>query len=522
MQSAAIPSNTSSSWRASTWHLLLTALTVLTFLTHGYHPLAEDGGLYVAGIEWKLDPTLFPHYTAFVTEHLRFSIFAPTVAAIVRISHLPLPWCLLLIDLLSIGLTLYAGRQILRRCIASEPAQLAGVALLAAWWTLPVAATSLLLMDPYVTARSLSMPLSLLAIAFTLDDWRTRKRSLVFCAGCLLAAALFHPLMSACALSFVVLLRAFHLRRPAFALSLLTVAAVASASVLQLRAPFESPALRAAEITRYYWFLSQWHWYELFGLIAPLAIFFFLQRARTPAFQTPAVILCRACVALGLIAITIAAIFAHEHFATHVVARLQPLRVFLYLYAIMAMLLGALLFDFCSHPRPRSAAARLALRTIPTTTIIAIALIMFYVQRESFPGSQHLELPWRATSNPNPWVQAFLWARANTPRDALFAIDANYITTPGEDAQTFRAIAQRSVLPDYSKDGGEVSITPSLAPAWRIGTTAQSHLSSLSDTDRRSRLNPLGVTWMVLHSTTPTLTPCPYDNATIKVCPLNP
>jgi hypothetical protein len=512
MQSAATPS---SPWRASTWHLALAALTLLTFLTHGYHPLAEDGGLYVAGIEWKLDPTLFPHYTAFVTEHLRFSLFAPTIATIVRLTHLSLPWCLLLIDLLSVAFTLYAARQILRRCIVSEPAQLAGVALLAAWWTLPVAATSLLLMDPYLTARSLSMPFALLAIASALDDWRTRKRSLLACAACLLAAALFHPLMSVYALEFILLLRTFRLSRPATALSVLTLAALAAASVLQHLAPQESPALLSAEITRYYWFLSQWHWYELLGLIAPLAIFYFLQRPRTTNLQ-PATILCRAATALGLIAITIALLFAHEHYATHLVARLQPLRVFVYLYAIMAMLLGALLFNICAKlPAPLR-------KILPAAAITAMALLMFFVQRESVPASQHLELPWRAASNPNPWTQAFLWARANTPRDALFAIDANYITTPGEDAQTFRATARRSILPDYSKDGGEASITPTLAPTWLLGATTQSHLSSLSAADRRNRLQPLGVTWMVLHSTAPTTSPCPYDNNTIKVCPLSP
>ena len=82
--------------------LALAALTFLTLLLQGYHPFAEDGGLYVAGIEYTLDPTLFPHYTVFVTEHLRFSLFAPIVAGIVHHTHLPLPWVLLLTDILSI------------------------------------------------------------------------------------------------------------------------------------------------------------------------------------------------------------------------------------------------------------------------------------------------------------------------------------------------------------------------------------------------------------------------------------
>ena len=262
-----------SPWPASRWLWLLTALTLLVLLVHGYHPLAEDGGLYVAGILWKLDPTLFPQYTAFVTEHLRFSVFAPFVAGLVRYSHVPLQWALFLLYLLSIALTLFAARQILRRIIVSESAQLAGVALLAAWWTLPVAATSLMLMDPYLTARNFSLPLSLLAVAFALDDWRRRPHSPLACAACLLLAFLFHPLMAGYAITFIILLRVVQRRRAFPLLALLTASALAVAFLIQIHAPPEPSALRSAEITRYYWFLSQWHWYELLGIVAPLAIF---------------------------------------------------------------------------------------------------------------------------------------------------------------------------------------------------------------------------------------------------------
>jgi hypothetical protein len=117
-------------------------------------------------------------------------------------------------------------------------------------------------------------------------------------------------------------------------------------------------------------------------------------------------------------------------------------------------------------------------------------------------------------------VRAFLWCRDNTPVDALFALDAHYITTSGEDAQTFRATAQRSVLPDFSKDGGEASITPRLADEWVAGFTAQLNLSSLNGRELRSRLAPFGVTWLVLRSTSPAALECPYDNGQLKVCKL--
>jgi hypothetical protein len=147
---------------------------------------------------------------------------------------------------------------------------------------------------------------------------------------------------------------------------------------------------------------------------------------------------------------------------------------------------------------------------------------MYLVQRATFPRSPHIELPGWERSHSNPWVQAFLWARDNTPQDALFALDAKYVNEDGEDAQTFRAWALRSALPDFSKDGGEASITPALSGQWQQGATAQNALSALPDAVRDRRLRPLGVTWTVLHSSAVTAHTCPYDNGNIKLCRLTP
>jgi hypothetical protein len=536
--------------------LALLALTVLTLLIQGYHPLAEDGGLYVAGIEYTLNPTLFPHYTAFVTEHLRFSLFAPTLAALVHFTHLPLAWALFLTNLLSLWLTFYAARKLLQRCAVSESAQLAALCLLSVFWTLPIAGTSLYLMDPYVSARSLSTPLTLLAIAFALDPWRTKAPlphpinappphpanaqlpnptkawvahpsqshrdgwgtllpppSALLCLLTLLLAALFHPLMAAYALAFILILRATRLHRRILAWALLLISALALAAILQTLAPPESSAILAAERSRYYWFLSQWHWFELLGLAGPLIILTLLLRRYRNRSGLVAATLCRAALAAGAIAITICLLFAREDAPTHLVARLQPLRIFLPIYAIMTLLLGATLYQQLVEAQPSR-------RTLPALTLLALAATMFTIQRQTFPASNHIELP--SAPARNPWVQAFLWARTNTPPNALFALDAKYVNEPGEDAQTFRAIALRSALPDFSKDGGEAAITPQLAALWQPAAAAQTNLSTEPDSIRDAHLAPFGATWMILHSTAPTTHPCPYDNATIKVCQLHP
>ncbi|MBW4037869.1 MAG: hypothetical protein HIU91_03160 [Acidobacteria bacterium] len=544
-------------WPRHLWASIIPALAILTLLLNGYHPLAEDGGLYVAGVQYTLNPTLFPHYTIFVTEHLRFSVFAPTLAFLVHLTHLPLAWILLLTNLFSLWLTFFAAHKILQRTIANPIAQLAGLFLLAAFWSIPIAGTSLLLMDPYVTGRSLSTPLSLLAVAFALEvpptsdnsvfstearrSGETRSsprqrhvllphsdiRPLLYAASCLIVAAAFHPLMAAYAFGLVLVLRLTYLRQRHLAWAILAASALILAAVLQHLAPTESPAIVAAEASRYYWFLSQWQWFELLGILGPIAVLYALLRrfrARSTTFDIAAATLCRANIAIGCIATLVVLLFAHESSRAHLVARMQPLRVFLLLYVVMTLLLGAVLTQLAleARARSRSTTTRAALASAPILILLALSATMFYVQRQTFPASEHLELPWLAHSNPNPWVQAFLWARNNTPPDALFALDTKYVNEDGEDAQTFRPTALRSAVPDFSKDGGEAAITPQLADQWLQGENAQRNLSSEPDTTRYALLHPLGVTWLVLHANANTAFPCPYNNGTIKVCRLAP
>jgi hypothetical protein len=120
----------------------------------------------------------------------------------------------------------------------------------------------------------------------------------------------------------------------------------------------------------------------------------------------------------------------------------------------------------------------------------------------------------------NAYQRAFAWIGGNTPKDAMFAMDAQYITKPGEDAQSFRAIAGRSVLPDYSKDGGVVTNKPQLAAEWLRGQQAQAELGSEPDERRIAVLRPLGVTWVVLERKAGTAFACAYANEAVMVCRL--
>lgn len=505
--------------------LLVSGLTLFALAVHGYHPYAEDGGLYLAGAKRLLDPALYPHGTAFVLEPTRLSLFATMVAAIVRLTHLGLPVTLLVLHLASIWATLFAAWMLAARCWATRTARAGAVVLLACWLALPVAGTALALMDPYLTARSISTPCMVFALAAVLDltdrslSRAMRRRGLILWIASLALAAAMHPLMASYALGATMILacvRSPNPRNRIWGIAIISAASLAAAACIQLTAAPESADYRRIALTRSYWFPAAWSWYELAGLAAPLVILAIFAWRKSPspphriANETAPRAVAQMAVAAGAAAWMAAALFAHPGSATHLIARLQPLRVFHIVYLVMVLHLGAKLGELLLR--------RHAFRWV--AAMFLLGAIMFAFARSAFPASRHLEFPW--TTPRNPWVQAFLWIRDNTPKDALFALDADYINAPSENAQCFRAIAERSSLPDYSKDGGEASIAPGLTTEWKAGQQAQQLLSAPTTTDamRIATLAPLGVSWLVLDARAATNLDCPYANATVKVCRL--
>jgi hypothetical protein len=509
--------------------LLVTALTFFALLVSGYHPYAEDGGVYVPEIKRLLDPGLYPHGAEFVVGHLRYSLFAPAMAGLVRESHFSVEMVLLLMHVAAFWMTLFAAWLLAARCYASRMARVGAVALLAVWMTLPIAGTSLMLMDPYVTARSLSTPCALLALVGVLEfmvprfgigeeGTPDRRRGMALCCGALAGAGMMHPLMAAYALGSVLLLgTALSSNRMVrvWGMAGLGLTGVAMAAGLTLSAPSESDVYQRVVLTRDYWFLSQWHWYEWIGLIAPLLILSAIALGERRDGDAARVGLARMALVAGLTATVVAILFARAEMTTHLVARMQPLRIFQLLYIVMILALGAALGERVLRRRP--------IRWVAAFSMLSAVMVM--AERRTFPASKHLELPGILMRNDladqgNAFERAFVWIERNTPRDAVFALDAQYITKPGEDAQSFRAIAERSVLPDFSKDGGVVTNKPELASAWLQGQVAQAELSAETDVRRIAALKPLGVSWVVLERSSVTRFACEYANEVVKVCRL--
>ena len=478
----------------------LALLTPAVLLVHGYHPLADDGAVYVTGIKKLANPGLYQPDAVFALSPTHLSIFAHVLASLLRWIHIPLPDLLLACHAASIFLFLLGSWKVAERIFPDHQGCWGAVLLAAACFTLPVAGTSLSIMDPYVTARSFSTPLMLFALAAVLDQqWMA-------CALWLALAALLHPLMAgyaAIALLTLVLTK----RRMWRSLGLLAVTAWVLCAVFFIATRHADPSLayNRAVLSRSYFFLSSWQWFEYPGLLMPLLLLGLAGSSRRAPW--PARALAIATTVLGSCALLASICFVHRS-GSLLLARVQVLRAFHFVYIAGVLLAGGML-------------ARLAQqhRRVLAALYLALLLIMFVAQGLTYPASSHVE--WPGLRPRNPWQQAFLWIRANTADDAIFALDNDYIEWPGEDAQGFRATAERSAVADYFKDGGIASNFPRAAIPWWQGSQATARLNNATDEQRLARLRPLGVGWIVLPAQANTAFPCPFTNASVRVCQLS-
>lgn len=477
-------------------------VTLAAIAIHGYHPYSEDAGIYVPAIKKLLDHGLYPHGAQFFLAPARLSIFSNIVAATVWVTHLPLSCALLLWHAITVALLLTGCWRFSRLCFGGTSVAQCGPLLVAAFLTVPVAGSSLMLSDPYLTSRSMSTPALIFALCFLLEE-RLFEATLVF-----LLAFLVHPLMAA--YGGVFLLSLWAIRKRWWWLLPLVGGCIFSRVLLALQTAKRFPpsaSYRDAVLTRTYFFLSQWTWYEIFGIIAPLCFFAWLIW-RERDFLRGRVGSCALAAFLnGTFFILLAVLFTRTSNQL-AIARYQPMRSFHLLYILMFLL-----------PVSLVAQKTLACGRLPFALFLAVTVCgMFAAQRYSFPASSHLELPGMHTDN--PWQRAFEWTRLNTPKDALFALDPDYPDATGEDRRGFRAVAERSALADRSKDGGIVAVFPDLAEDWK------KEVDAASDVDRlRTGLSPValqqaGVTWIVTNSEPSAVLDCPYRSGGVAVCHL--
>ncbi|HEY6369649.1 MAG TPA: DUF6798 domain-containing protein [Candidatus Sulfotelmatobacter sp.] len=486
--------------------LLLVLLTVFAFLVMGYHPGLEDDAFYLAAIKRNLNPALFPHDAEFFRLQFQATIFDKLIAWSVRLSHLSLAWTVLMWQVAAIFFLLHGCWRISRRCFSQPHAQWAAVATVAVLLTLPVSGVGITLADQYLHPRTLATAAILAAIVAVLD-----RR--LWLAGVLLAVAFsIHAIMASFGISFCAFLlcdqRAFSPRR----MSSVPVAA----ALLPLGWIFEpaSDAWRQAASTRSFYFLTHWEWYEWLGVFAPLILLYvlrqFLQRKEGDASALSSVV--NSLLYYGVFQ-TVVGLLVMIPPSLERLRPFEPMRYLHLLYLLFFLIAGGLIGGYIIDHK----IYRWLLLFVP------LSVGMFYTQRQMLPASAHLELP--GTAPQNSWLQAFAWIRRNTPVDSLFALDPHYVTLPGDDYHGFRALAERSVLADYEKDGGMAARVPGLAPRWLKEVIAQSGWQNFQPADFQRLKLDFGVTWVVL-STSSTHDPesqgmtCPYRNPQLQVCRL--
>ena len=471
-------------------------LTPLVLAVHGYHPFAGDAGIYTAGIRHILDPALYPLNAAFADAFTHLSLFAWTVAALVRLTHLSLAWILLPLHLVSIWLFLAASNSLASRVFAAEFTRWCAVALAAASCALPVAGTALVLMDPYVTARSFSTPLSLFAAAACLDARWLRAALLLTLAGVL------HPLMGCYTVGFILLLSLMRTNRLRAALIVCVAAIVLAGAVFVFAhtVPTSVAYREAVDLPqRSFLFLARWRWYEVLGLVLPLMLFV-LALGRFPR-ATAIGALCLTCILAGSVSTLLAALFVPPA-GPYLLVPLQVLRAFHVIYAVGIVL---------------SAGALARFRMAGGALLVLLFAGMFFAERSTWPGCARIE--WPDAPPTNAFQQAFQWIDEHTPADAVFAFDPQFVYWPGEDEQGFRALTGRDHLAD-DKDAGVVAVLPSLAGRWAAQRNAELNIDTMSDDQRRSVLAAAGATWLLLPPGSPTDLSCPYRNSAVQVCEL--
>ncbi len=482
--------------------LRLLLLTLGVVAVQGYHFGVEDGAIYIPAIEHAASPQLFPYGQIFFARHAGLSILAPAAGELIRLTHMPLEVCALGLYLLGTFLLLVAGFWVAGLCFTTERARWGAVLLLGCVLPTQVAGTALPIMDNYLTARTLSTPLTFLAFAAFLD------RRAWLGSGLTLLTATVHPQMAVYGLGFLGI---FWWLRRRVDVGQEMAASVAGGLMSHLPAEFHwGPArdpYRKALYERTFFFAWAWRWYEWLGVVAPLGVLWGVGRLRRPEVRPLVSELCRALLVLGGVSTAVFLVLGSSaNFDSF--TRLQPMRSFHLIYVFLFLFLGGLLGEF-------------GLRERWWRWVVvygALCCVMFGVDRNLYPASDHLELPGRAPKN--EWVQAFRWVRASTPEGAVFALPPRYLKLPGEDTHGFRGIAERSALADELKDSGVVSVFPQAAGEWwreRAMTVGWERWSAREFKELRERTP---ATWVVVELRQSAGLECPYRNGTVAVCRL--
>jgi hypothetical protein len=461
---------------------------------------------------------------------MQASVFDKGMADFVRWTGIPLAWSELLWQFVALFVILWACRRIAAQIFERARAHWAAVAMVAAVFSLPVAGTALGIADQHLHPRNLSTALILLSVAWILEG-RRRKDQRWLAVPALLMALVLHPIMATLGISFCVFLSLALLKRAPVRVRMAEGSAAVAIPLGWIFAP-ASPSWRLALASKSYYSLYQWTWYEWLGALAPLSLFWLLWRVTAErdedalkvesriSLRNPldAKVPVRELSERGRLARFSLAVFSYGVFQLVVAVALlapeslvrlepfQPMRFLHLVYIFMALVGGGLLGQFLLKEHVGRWAVFL----------LVFNGGMFCVQWELIDEGAHLELPGITTAN--PWLQAFGWIRENTPENAYFALDPNYLAAPGEGFHGFRALAERSQMADWIKDTSVVTEVPILAPLWRSQQLAETGWKHFKLGDFERLKAEFGVDWVLVLNLQTAGLDCRWHNGELAVC----
>ena len=231
-------------------------------------------------------------------------------------------------------------------CFISPRAHWTAMLVITAVLTMPATNTGLLLIDPYITARSFSTPLTLFALASALD----RRYIRVIVAA--LLTALVHPQMVVYLAFLIAVMWAADRRKRAVREPVHVMASAVGVGFFPSGfhiAPASGP-YREALYSRDYFFLYNWTWYHWLGMLAPLAILAWFWRGNIRGTRHGFQLISFALIPFGLLSIAAAgALCSAPEFEMFV--RLQPLRSFHLITFIFVLLLAGVAGEYLANAR---------------------------------------------------------------------------------------------------------------------------------------------------------------------------
>jgi len=437
---------------------------------------------------------------------MRTSLFDNWMAGFVQQTGMQVAWAELLWQWISILVLLGACLSIVRHLFKDTRAHWAGIAMVAAMFTLPVTGTGLYIMDQHLHPRNPATALILLAVSRVLarKHWQAAPLAAV--------AFVLHPMMSAFGVSFCFALSLASMKQlPVHLRSLRERLVPNEATPLAALIPFgwvfspPSQIWLAAMRSRHWFSVYHWEWYEWLGAVAPVALFWVVAKVARRQGEENLAQFATAVFWFGVFQQAVAMVIQGPE-ALIGLTTFEPMRFLHLVYIFMALVGGAYLGRFVLGTR----VWRWAL------FLVIFNGGMFFAQRQLFAGTAHIEFP--SAPSANPWLQAFDWIRRNTPEDAYFALDPRYMAADGEDYHSFRALAERSQLADAIKDATVLTKVPELCPTWERQVEAEEGWRNFQLGDFKRLKEEFGVDWVLVQFPPPPGLACPWHNRTLTVC----